>query len=82
MSESNLLGKVVAVHCINFGRTRLGAPACLGAPAILLSFARDFAALHFGLFSDRIFELQLLAQFSLDFLKICTMYLPMCNLHD
>ena len=47
MSESNLLGKVVAVHCINFGRMCLGAPAPLGAPAI--SFVHDFAALHFGL---------------------------------
>ena len=37
----------MAVHCINFGRTHLGAPAPLSAPAI--SFARDFAALHFGL---------------------------------
>ena len=48
---------------------------------ILLSFARDFAVLHFTLFSDRVFELQLLAQFLTDFPKICTMYLSMCNLH-
>ena len=82
MSKSNLLGKVVAVHCIKFGCTRLGAPVPLGALAILLSFACDFAALHFGLFSDQIFELQLLAQFLMDFPKVCTMYLPMCNLHD
>ena len=50
--------------------------------AYLLSFAHDFATLHFALFCDRIFELQLLAQFLTDFPKICTMYLPMCNLYD
>ena len=49
---------------------------------LLLSFAHDFGALHFALFCDQIFELQLLTQFLTDFPKVCTMYLPICNLHD
>ena len=49
---------------------------------VLLSFACDFAMSHFALFCDQIFELQLLAQFLMDLPKICTMYLPICNLHD
>ena len=48
----------------------------------LLSFACDFAVLHFALFRYQIFKLQLLTQFLTDFPKVCTMYLPMCNLHD
>ena len=82
MSKRNLLGNVVAVHCINFGCMCLGAPVPLGTPAILLSFTHDFATLHFALFSNQIFELQLLTQFLTDFPKVCTMYLPMYNLHD
>ena len=48
---------------------------------LLFSFACDFAVLHFALFCDRIFELQLLAQFLMDFPKICTVHLTICNLH-
>ena len=78
MSKSNLLGKVVHPKFIQCTAMRLGAPAPLGAPAI--SFTHDFAVLHFGLFSDQIF--QLLAQFLMDFPKVCIMYLPMCIPYD
>ena len=50
-------------------------------PWKLLYFSCDFAALHFAMFFDQIFKLQLLTQFLTDFPKIWTVYLPVCILY-
>ena len=64
-----------------FSNCTVGAASLKISVECLLYFLHDFAMLHFAMFFNQIFKLQLLTQFLTDLPKIWTVYLPICILY-